>query len=86
MSHSPFDGRVLRDVHYRRDDMAGSNFDGVNLAGMNQFFIRTESARYAEFFGKLIGACELPARNGLNTAVCAQPYPANQRTAYSGRA
>lgn len=28
---NPFDGQVMRDAHYHRADMTGSNFDGVNL-------------------------------------------------------
>jgi uncharacterized protein YjbI with pentapeptide repeats len=28
---NPFDGQTMRDTHYRRADMTGSNFDGVNL-------------------------------------------------------
>lgn len=31
MTDNPFDGEVLRNAHYQRADMAGANFDGVNL-------------------------------------------------------
>lgn len=43
MSDNPFDGQVLRDAHYRRADMACSNFDGVNLANARFYAVLTRA-------------------------------------------
>ena len=41
---NPFDGQLLRDTHYRRSDMTGSNFDGVNLTEARFYAVLTRAA------------------------------------------
>ena len=40
---NPFDGQVMRDTHYRRSDMTGSNFDGVNLTEARFYAVLTRA-------------------------------------------
>ncbi len=44
---NPFDGEIMRDAHYHRADMAGSNFDGVNLAEA-RFYANLTGATFAD--------------------------------------
>ncbi|WP_245483911.1 pentapeptide repeat-containing protein [Rhizobium ruizarguesonis] len=38
--HNQFDGPQMQGMHYKRADMSGANFDGVNLADAQFYGIR----------------------------------------------
>ena len=40
---NPFDGPQMRDAHYARADMTGTNFDGVNLADARFYAVLTKA-------------------------------------------
>jgi uncharacterized protein YjbI with pentapeptide repeats len=44
---NPFDGQAMRDAHYQRADMTGSNFDGVNLTDARFYAVLT-GARFTD--------------------------------------
>ncbi|MBM7068539.1 pentapeptide repeat-containing protein [Actibacterium sp. 188UL27-1] len=40
---NPFDGPQMQSVHYKRADMAGANFDGVNLEDARFYAVLTKA-------------------------------------------
>jgi uncharacterized protein YjbI with pentapeptide repeats len=47
MGDNSFDGQAMRAAHYRRSDMTGSNFDGVNLSDA-RFYAVLSRAKFTD--------------------------------------